>query len=542
MLTSLSNTNVLSTRSASHRFSDRKIGKYDSNIRISTHGLVARQQKRSMRSLVLQVQKVPNDERGNNDTSDVDRELDYALRSLDDTKDDGIALRDVNSGGNSSVKPWRWEETIDAQTTYLVFILVLALGNVPQVQEWKAADIPYFISLALITMYAGAHRSLNSRQRQQINLREGFLAPVFASVAIVTVYFIIKLLPDLSLQSFFDAYFWVLACIASYSAFYHPARRLGKGLQLPNWEMPVPNWLPVEDINGEKIRNTTVFTTDIIVLCIGIAISTADLLSHHTNFTLNNTIACLVAADILQFVGLSSFRVAGVLLVGLLMYDVYWVFGSAKAFNENVMLAVATSDVLVGPTRLLFPRIPGTVGEASTFPFSLLGLGDIAVPGLLACLALRFDASRSVDLRSRAIAAAEAMKEAVDALSEDATGDEIADAAGDAAHEAYERIANLELEQRNRTQGTSTSDSEETVYLVSDSAMTQRTYFKSIMVAYVIGLSMAFVANDITHLGQPALLYLVPATLGTVALVGKSRKEISRLWNFKDTVASRKVR
>ena len=34
-------------------------------------------------------------------------------------------------------------------------------------------------------------------------------------------------------------------------------------------------------------------------------------------------------------------------------------------------------------------RIAGGSGEAADFPFSLLGLGDIAVPGILACLALR---------------------------------------------------------------------------------------------------------------------------------------------------------
>lgn len=45
------------------------------------------------------------------------------------------------------------------------------------------------------------------------------------------------------------------------------------------------------------------------------------------------------------------------------------------------MLEVATSDLVVGPTRLLFPRSAGGVGEAADFPFSLLGLGDIAIPG-----------------------------------------------------------------------------------------------------------------------------------------------------------------
>lgn len=58
------------------------------------------------------------------------------------------------------------------------------------------------------------------------------------------------------------------------------------------------------------------------------------------------------------------------------------------------MLTVATSDLVAGPTRILFPRVAGggstAEAAAAAFPFSLLGLGDIAIPGLLACLALRW--------------------------------------------------------------------------------------------------------------------------------------------------------
>jgi minor histocompatibility antigen H13 len=53
----------------------------------------------------------------------------------------------------------------------------------------------------------------------------------------------------------------------------------------------------------------------------------------------------------------------------------------AAVVGDNVMLTVATSDLIVGPTRLLFPRGSGGTGEAADFPFSLLGLGDIAIPG-----------------------------------------------------------------------------------------------------------------------------------------------------------------
>ena len=59
--------------------------------------------------------------------------------------------------------------------------------------------------------------------------------------------------------------------------------------------------------------------------------------------------------------------------VGLLAYDVFWVFASPAVVGDNVMLTVATSQLISGPTRLLYPRFSGSMGEASDFPFSLLG-------------------------------------------------------------------------------------------------------------------------------------------------------------------------
>ena len=63
--------------------------------------------------------------------------------------------------------------------------------------------------------------------------------------------------------------------------------------------------------------------------------------------------------------------------------------------GDNVMLSMATSDHLSGPIKLLFPRSELSLfQEGGNYPFELLGLGDVALPGLLACLALRYDASR----------------------------------------------------------------------------------------------------------------------------------------------------
>lgn len=70
---------------------------------------------------------------------------------------------------------------------------------------------------------------------------------------------------------------------------------------------------------------------------------------------------------------------------------------------------------------------------------------------------------------------------------------------------------------------------------MGDVILSSRTYFTPALTAYVLGLLLTFIANSVTHLGQPALLYLVPCTLGTIGWKAASRQELSRIWNFEDT-------
>ena len=59
-----------------------------------------------------------------------------------------------------------------------------------------------------------------------------------------------------------------------------------------------------------------------------------------------------------------------------------------------------------------------------------------------------------------------------------------------------------------------------------------------VQAAYIGGLGIAFAANAITHMGQPALLYLVPATCGTIFLMAAGRGELGRLLSFVDSPSS----
>lgn len=236
---------------------------------------------------------------------------------------------------------------------------------------------------------------------------------------------------------------------------------------------------------------------------------------------------------------LTFYRFEIVFATGMLVYDVTWVFASPSfSGGENVMLSVATSEVLTGPTRLLFPKVPGSMGEASFFPFSLLGLGDIAIPGLLCCLALRYDASRTVDISSRGEASWKAIMDSIENLTGEESGEEIMYLTGSAAEAAYDEIADRELQQRDLSEGKNVTGSQVEPLPVSSSVMYNRLYFKASMVAYVAGLLLAFVANDVTGLGQPALLYLVPCTITAIVAMSLKRGEIGRLWRYRDTSPS----
>jgi hypothetical protein len=55
-------------------------------------------------------------------------------------------------------------------------------------------------------------------------------------------------------------------------------------------------------------------------------------------------------------------------------------------------------------------------------------------------------------------------------------------------------------------------------------------YFPPLIIAYAVGLMMANTAVYLMQMGQPALLYLVPCTLGTMTFMGWRRNELRGLW------------
>ncbi|KAH9961237.1 signal peptide peptidase-domain-containing protein [Russula dissimulans] len=95
---------------------------------------------------------------------------------------------------------------------------------------------------------------------------------------------------------------------------------------------------------------------------------------------LTNILALSFGHEGMSTLKVDSFKTGSILLSGLFLYDIWWVFGT------KVMVSVATSLDL--PMKILWPKSAGFSMENGTM---MLGLGDIVVPGTFISLALRYD-------------------------------------------------------------------------------------------------------------------------------------------------------
>ena len=182
--------------------------------------------------------------------------------------------------------------------------------------------------------------------------------------------------------------------------------------------------------------------------------------------------------------GLASMNAGSVknstlMLVGLFVYDIFMVFGTGYLLGSHkvsIMEEVATR--VEGPIKLLFP-LPAEDARGRPSPYSMLGLGDIIVPGIHLALLLRFDGALRAEARGAAAEAGEQQE--------------------------------------------------------ADDAPTP--YFNAGLLAYALGIVATNVSMHTMNTAQPALLFLVPAVLALPAGLALARGQLLRLWEFEEQAA-----
>lgn len=167
-----------------------------------------------------------------------------------------------------------------------------------------------------------------------------------------------------------------------------------------------------------------------------------------------------------MFIG--NFKNGILLLTLLFFYDIFFVFGT------DVMLTVAKG--IDAPIKLKFPK------DYSVDPpqYSILGLGDIVIPGIFVSLCLRFDFLKSLDIS---------------------------------------KVQSL-VKREEKGEDVRLMD-----YLVKQALGCKKHYFASVLVGYLIAIVCTIVVMLVFDHGQPALLYLVPGCILTVLGTAVSKGE-----------------
>jgi Signal peptide peptidase len=123
-----------------------------------------------------------------------------------------------------------------------------------------------------------------------------------------------------------------------------------------------------------------------IYQCIAFATSFAFVLCWFLthNWFLNNMIGLSMVFLIFRMIKIPSLKVGFLLLTALFAYDIFWVFFSTPIFGKSVMIVAATAIDI--PNKIVIPYF----GDYPLPRCSLLGLGDMVLPGLFVTYCYRF--------------------------------------------------------------------------------------------------------------------------------------------------------
>ena len=254
-----------------------------------------------------------------------------------------------------------------------------------------------------------------------------------------------------------------------------------------------------------RLMRRNVFST-----ILGIVAITYSLLIDRS-WWLTNLQGFAVCYGALQLMSPTTFATGSLILTGLFFYDIWAVF-----FTPLMVTVAKNLDV---PIKLVFPRPdePSDVpGEPPIKTFSMLGLGDIVLPGIMIGLALRFDLYMFYLKKQKAIRRSK----------NDSNQDDV---------EVVEKVPYTSVTghwgDKLLTKGAPLSTLP--AHLKSSFP---KTYFAAAMTGYIVGLLVTLVAMNLSQHAQPALLYLVPGVLVSLWGTGLVRGELKAMWKFTEDI------
>ncbi|KAH7673490.1 Peptidase A22B signal peptide peptidase protein [Dioscorea alata] len=227
------------------------------------------------------------------------------------------------------------------------------------------------ILTACLVVYVGCYRSVKPTPPAETMSKEHAMRfPLVGSAMLLSLFLLFKFFSKDLVNAVLTCYFFVLGIVAFSATLLPMIKRF-----LPRqWNENVIVWhLPYfQSASVEFTKSQVVAAIPGTFFCAWYA--------SQKHWLANNILGIAFCIQGIEMLSLGSFKIGAILLGGLFIYDIFWVFFTP------VMVSVAKS--FDAPIKLLFPT------SNPERPFSMLGLGDIVIPGIFVALALRFDVSR----------------------------------------------------------------------------------------------------------------------------------------------------
>lgn len=196
--------------------------------------------------------------------------------------------------------------------------------------------------------------------------------PIYASAFLFGFYLLYKFLPKEFFMLIVNSYFSVVTVLST-SALFVDIIPFSESQNKVICTLNIPSWL-------QNILEIKKFELSVArIICIIVAALPVGFYFVTRHWALNNIFGILFTLVALKSLSLSTTQTGFFLLWALFFYDIFWVYGT------DVMVTVAKNlDI---PIKIVFPYL----NAEGDFKTSMVGLGDLVIPGIFVSLCLKFD-------------------------------------------------------------------------------------------------------------------------------------------------------
>jgi minor histocompatibility antigen H13 len=244
------------------------------------------------------------------------------------------------------------------------------------------------ITLATFIIWYASRRSNDNKEMETMSTTDAMKFPIVGSCVLFGLFLLFKFFAKEYLNLLFSFYFLLLGFYATavtllpFLEFVIGAHKKGEGI-LTKFTIPKIPFLNDEECPCEITRN------EMICYVIGLIIAVWYFCTKH--WLANDILGISFCIQAIEMMSLGSFKNGTILLLGLFVYDIFWVFGTGLIMKEGNSVMVSVAKNFDAPIKLLFPK---TFPPPDAKSFSMLGLGDIVIPGIFVALSYRYGVNK----------------------------------------------------------------------------------------------------------------------------------------------------